>query len=91
MATSVIVEVESVALNSIVGASGLVAALTWLDVVRTLIAQVIKIPHDTLSHSLIAALLTTLLSVLVYMIVKYTARNITVQKPGQIFAVTRAA
>jgi len=89
--TSLIVEVESVALNSIVGASGLVAALTWLDVVRTLIAQVIKVPQDTLSHSLIAALLTTLLSVLVYMIVKYTARNITVQKPGQIFAVTRAA
>jgi len=89
--TSVIVEVESVALNSIVGASGLVAALTWLDVVRTLVARVIKVPQDTLGHSVIAALLTTLLSVIVYMIVKYTARNITVQRPGQVFAVTRAA
>jgi flagellar motor component MotA len=89
--TTLAVEVESIALNSIVGASGLVAALTWLDVVRNVVARVIKVPQDTLGHSIIAALLTTLLSVIVYMIIKYTARNITVQKPGQVFAVTRAS
>lgn len=86
---STAVEVETVALNSIVGATGLVAALSWLDAVRALVSMIIKVPRDGFMFFIVTALLTTLLSVLTYMIIKATARNVKIQKPSQVFAVTR--
>lgn len=86
---SAAVEVESIALNSIVGAAGLVAALSWLDAVRHFTAMLIQVPKNTGSFFLVTALLTTLLSVITFMIVKAVARNVTIQKPGVVFAATR--
>jgi len=82
-------EVESFALNAIVGSLALTASLSWLDFVRAIVAMLIRVPKDTSQFYLITALLTTLLSVVVYMIIKFTARNVVINKPGQVYAVTR--
>jgi Family of unknown function (DUF5654) len=87
---SAAVEVESFALNAIVGSLALTASLSWLDFVRAIVSMLVKVPKDTTQFFLITALLTTLLSVVVYMIIKMTARNVVINKPGQIYAVTRA-
>jgi hypothetical protein len=86
---SAAVEVESFALNAIVGSLALTASLSWLDFVRAIVGMLIRVPKDTAQFFLITALLTTLLSVFVYMIVKATARNVVINKPGQVYAVTR--
>jgi len=92
MASAVVsaaVEVESFALNAIVGSLALTASLSWLDFVRAIVAMLVKVPKDTTQFFLVTALLTTLLSVVAYMIIKATARNVVINKPGQVYAVTR--
>jgi len=86
---SAAVEVESFALNAIVGSLAFTASLSWLDFVRAMVASLIQVPRNTNSFFLITALLTTLLSVLAFMLIKFTARNVTIQKTQPIFAVTR--
>ena len=86
---STAVEVESFALNAIVASLALTASLSWLDFVRAIVAMLIRVPKDTSQFYLITALMTTLLSVIVYMIIKFTARNVVINKPGQVYAVTR--
>jgi hypothetical protein len=86
---SAAVEVESFALNAIVGSLAFTASLSWLDFVRAMVASLIQVPRNTNSFFLITALLTTLLSVLAFMLIKFSARNVTIQKTQPIFAVTR--
>jgi hypothetical protein len=86
---STAVEVESFALNAIVGSLALTASLSWLDFVRAVVSMLIKVPRESSHFFLITALLTTLLSVLVYIIIKMTAKNVVINKPGQVYAVTR--
>lgn len=86
---SAAVEVESFALNAIVGSLALTASLSWLDFVRAIVALLVQVPKDTTQFFLVTALLTTLLSVIVYMVIKATARNVVINKPGQVYAVTR--
>ena len=92
MASSLVsaaVEIESFALNAIVGSLAFTASLSWLDFVRAMVSAVINVPRNTNSFFLITALLTTLLSVLAYMLIKFAARNVTIQKTQPLFAVTR--
>ena len=92
MASTVIstaVEVESFALNAIVGSLFFTASLSWLDFVRSLVAALIQVPRNTNSFFLVTALLTTLLAVLSFMVVKAVARNVEIQKSQPVFAVTR--
>jgi hypothetical protein len=86
---SAAVEVESFALNAIVGSLAFTASLSWLDFVRAMVASLIQVPRNTNSFFLITALLTTLLAVLGFMAIKFAARNVTIQKPATVFAVTR--
>jgi ABC-type amino acid transport system permease subunit len=86
---SAAVEVESFALNAIVGSLFFTASLSVLDLVRFWVSAMIQVPRNTGSFFLITALLTTLLAVLGYMAIKFAARNVTIQKPGQIYALTR--
>ena len=86
---SAAVEVESFALNAIVGSLAFTASLSWLDFVRSMVAALIQVPRNTGSFFLITALLTTLLAVLGYMLIKFAARNVTIQKTTPIMAVTR--
>lgn len=86
---STAVEVESFALNAIVGSLFFTASLSILDLVRFFVGMLIQVPKNTGSFFLITSLMTTLLAVVGYMVIKAVARNVTIQKPAQVFAVTR--
>ena len=81
-------ELQSQTLNSIVGGFSFAAAMAWLDFVRWIVTQVVKVPKNGGSQYALTALMTTLLSIIVYMIISRI--NGKVKKPAQpVFAVTR--
>ena len=81
-------ELQSQTLNSIVGVFSFAAAMAWMDFVRWIITQVVKVPKNGGSQYALTALMTTLLSIIVYMIISRI--NGKVKKPAQpVFAVTR--
>jgi hypothetical protein len=81
-------ELETQSLNAIVAGFSFAAALSWMDLVRWIIGQLIKVPKNGGSQYLLTAILTTLLSIVVYLtIARISAR---VSKPAQpVFAITR--
>ena len=86
---SAAVEVESFALNAVVGSLFFTASLSILDLVRFWVSMLIQVPKNTGSFFLITALLTTLLAVLGFMLIKFAARNVTIQKPTAVYAITK--
>ena len=62
-------ELQSQTLNSIVGGFSFAAAMAWMDFVRWIITQVVKVPKNGGSQYALTALMTTLLSIIVYMII----------------------
>ena len=81
--------VEAQGLNSIIMGFSFASALAWYEVVKSLVAQLIK-RSAGLQGDLIAALLTTLLAVVIYMVIKAFVKNVEIKEPGQVaFAVTR--
>jgi di/tricarboxylate transporter len=81
-------ELQSQTLNSIVGGFSFAAAMAWMDFVRWIVTQVVKVPKNGGSQYALTALMTTLLSIIVYMIISRI--NGKVKKPAQpVFAVTR--
>jgi|SRR5210317_627902 hypothetical protein len=86
--TLVAAELETQSLNSVVAGFSFAAAMSWMDLVRWVITQVIKTPKNGGSQYALTALFTTLLSVVVYQIVSRISTR--VSKPAQpVFAVTR--
>jgi uncharacterized membrane protein required for colicin V production len=81
-------ELESQSLNAIVAGFSFAAALSWMDLVRWLVNQVVKVNKNGGMNYTLTALFTTLLSIVVYLgVSRMSAR---VQKPSQpIYAVTR--
>jgi di/tricarboxylate transporter len=81
-------ELQTQTLNSIVGGFSFAAAMSWMDFIRWLITQVVKVPKNGGVQYALTAVLTTLLSVVVYMIISNI--NGRVKKPAQpVFAITR--
>lgn len=81
-------ELETQSLNSIVAGFSFAAAMSWMDVVRWFIQQVIRVPKNGGVQYSLTAVLTTLLSIAVYMIVSGISTR--VSKPAQpVFAITR--
>lgn len=81
-------ELETQSLNAIVAGFSFAAAMSWMDLVRWIISQVIKVPKNGGAQYTLTAILTTLLSVAVYMIVSRISTR--VSKPAQpVFAITR--
>ena len=88
--SSVALQLEAQGLNSIVAGFSFASALAWYEVVKAMVAKLIKVGGGGIKHDLIAALLTTLLAIFVYMIVKNFVKNVDIKEPPQsIFAVTR--
>ena len=86
--TLVTQELETQSLNAIVAGFSFAAAMSWMDVVRFIINQVIKVPKNGGTQYALTAVLTTLLSVIVYLIISNI--NGRVQKPAQpLYAITR--
>jgi len=81
-------ELESQSLNAVVAGFSFAAALSWMDLVRWLVNQVVKVNKNGGMNYTLTALFTTLLSILVYVGISRVSTKVT--KPAQpIFAVTR--
>ena len=79
-------ELQTQSLNSIVGGFSFAAAMSWMDFARWVITQVVKVPKNSGSQYALTALLTTLLSIIVYMGVSRISNKVT--KPAQpVFAI----
>jgi len=86
--TLVTQELETQSLNAIVAGFSFAAAMSWMDLVRWVINQLIKVPKNGGTQYTLTALLTTLLSIVIYMIVSGISTR--VSKPAQpVFAITR--
>ena len=81
-------ELEAQSLNAVVAGFSFAAALSWMDLVRWIVNQVVKVNKNGGMNYTLTALFTTLLSILVYVGISRVSTR--VQKPTQpIFAVTR--
>lgn len=92
MASSVLslaTTVEAQGLNSLIGGFSFASALAWYGVVQAVIDKYVKTGPGIQAH-VIAALITTLFSILVFIILKTFIKNVEIKEPGQpLFAVTR--
>ena len=85
---SLATSVEVQGLNSLVGGFSFASALAWSGVVQAVIAKYVKQGPGIRAH-LVAALMTTLLSILIFMLIKRFIKK-DLAEPGQtMFAVTR--
>jgi hypothetical protein len=82
-------QVQSQSLNAVVAGFSFAAAISWMEVVRYVLTKVVKTPGDGGISILLTALLTTLLSVLVYMILSRLSRGV-VQPGAVVYAVSGA-
>jgi di/tricarboxylate transporter len=81
-------ELESQSLNAVVAGFSFAAALSWMDLVRWLVNQVVKVNKNGGMNYTLTALFTTLLSIVVYLSISRVSTR--VQKPVQpLYAVTR--
>ncbi|BAT22184.1 hypothetical protein AR679_gp158 [Yellowstone lake phycodnavirus 1] len=88
---AVATQLEAQSLNSVVAGFSFAAAVAWMDVVRAIVAQVVQVQKNGTQYLLLSALFTTLLSILVYMLIKTFVTNVKIQEPSQpLYAVTRA-
>lgn len=80
-------EFRDQSLNAVVTGFAFASAVAWMDAVRWFISSFVKVSKNGGSYYLLTALLTTLLSIVVYMIMSRLSKN--VQKPKQaVYAVT---
>lgn len=80
--------VETQGINSLVGGFSFASALAWYGVVQAIIEKYVKQGPGIQAH-LMAALLTTLLSILVFMLIKKFYRPDLKEPQQAVFAVTR--
>ena len=82
------IEFETQSLNAVVAGFSFAAALSWMDLVRWTTHQVVKVQKNSGLNYAITAVVTTLMSIIVYMILARSSKRVT--KPGApIYAVTR--
>jgi len=81
-------ELEAQSLNAVVAGFSFAAALSWMDLVRWTIHQVIKVQKNGGLNYALTALFTTLLSVIVYMVISRLSSR--VRKPADpVYAISR--
>ena len=80
---------ESQALNSVVAGFSFAAALSWMEVVRWMLSRLIDAPKNGASYVFLTAILTTLLSIIVYIILSRISKRV-VEPQAPVYAVTGA-
>ena len=81
-------ELQTQTLNSIVAGFSFAAAMSWMDFIRWVISQIVKTPKNGGSQYALTALLTSLISVIVFTVISRI--NSRVKKPAQpVYAITR--
>ena len=81
-------ELRTQSLNAVVGGFAFAAAMSWMDLTRWAVSQMINVPKNGGTQYALTAILTTLLSVIVFLIISTINGRVT--KPAQpVFAITR--
>ena len=81
-------ELETQSLNAVVAGFSFAAALSWMDLVRWGIHQIVRVQKNGGLNYALTALFTTLLSVIVFMLISRVSTR--VKKPASpVFAITR--
>ena len=82
-------QVKAQSLTSIVGGFSFAAAIAWMDAVRWMISQVVKVQKNGGSYYVLTALFTTLLAVVMYTLINLVQPG-TKQPEQPMYAVARA-
>jgi hypothetical protein len=88
MLTTVATEFEAQALNAVVAGFSFAAALSWMDLVRWMTHQVVKVQKNSGANYALTAVVTTLLSIVVYMLLSRASKRV-VKPTAPMYAVTR--
>jgi Family of unknown function (DUF5654) len=81
--------VEAQGVNSLLNGFSFASALAWFAVVQAIVQKSVKQGGDIKGYA-IAAVLTTLLSIVVFMLAKKFITNVEIKEPSApLFAVTR--
>ena len=88
VATQVASEFEAQSLNAVVAGFSFAAALSWMDLVRWMTHQVVKVQKNSGMNYAITAVVTTLLSIVTYMILSRASKRV-VKPTTPIYAVSR--
>ena len=80
--------VEEQSLNTVVSGFSFAAAIAWMDVVRAMVSNIVPTSKNGVLKASLTAVLTTLLSVVVYMILSRMSKRVVRPSPP-MFAVTR--
>lgn len=81
-------QLQTQSLNSVVAGFAFASAIAWMDVVRWLISQIVQVSRNGGQYYLLSALFTTLLSIVVFMLIKRFSK-VEVKEPSVAYAVTR--
>jgi len=86
--SSVALQLEAQSLNMIVMGFTFAAAISWFHAVRAVVEKFIK-SGGGVKGDVVAAIATTFLAIVVFMVVKAVARNVTIKNPSDVvYAVT---
>lgn len=88
IATQVASEFEAQSLNAVVAGFSFAAALSWMDLVRWMTHQVVKVQKNSGMNYAITAVVTTLLSIVMYMLLSRASKRV-VKPVAPIYAVSR--
>jgi hypothetical protein len=81
-------EFEAQSLNAVVAGFSFAAALSWMDLVRWATHQVVKVNKNSGLNYAITAVITTFLSIIVYMLLSRASKRV-VKPVAPIYAVSR--
>lgn len=79
---------EDQSLNALVAGFSFASAIAWMDVARWVIANLIKINKSSGAYPLLAAVLTTILAIVVYVVLSMVSKRVRAPAPT-MYAVTR--
>ncbi len=90
--SSVVIDVatqlQTQSLNAVVAGFAFASAIAWMDVIRYLVSNIVQVSKNGGQYYLISALFTTLLSIIVFMLVKRFVKP-DLKEPSVTYAVTR--
>ena len=81
-------QLEAQSLNAVVAGFAFASAIAWMDAVRWLISQIVKAPKNGGTYALLTALFTTLLSIVVFVLIKNISKKGPKKMPSPVYAVT---
>jgi hypothetical protein len=85
---AVATQIRSQSLNSVVSGFAFASAIAWMDLVRWFLSTIISVKSQGGQYYLLTALLTSLISVLVFVLIQRVTKE-DIKATAATFAVTR--